>query len=306
MKVPISDAQRDAADRLSWFHSLEFGDCQTVGRFNPPFPPNVTLFGVMDLLNGIDVTGMRCLDVGPAHGLISFGLALRGAFVTAINIGGAKPPQISLAEEIYGVDLDYISPLSLEQSPNRFAAASFDLIICAGVMYHLLNPADVFFRLRPLLKRNGLLLMETVFAHDQKDPVFFLNTESGSFRQPTTYFLPSASALTGIAKLACFDVLATRVNSPIRFSLLGRAAMPEEVSDRTDFCQLCHETGFEDPLFSIANLAGALTSEIQFRGERGHKLLDVMSFTPDFPSHPKCIVSPVGSRILPHLKDSKL
>lgn len=295
--MPLTEAQFKLAQQLKWYHALDFGNYQAVGRISPPFPPNVTLFGVMDMLSGMDVAGMSCLDIGPAHGLISFGLALKGANVTAINIGGSKPPQIALGEEALGVRIDYRSPVSLAEAPAVFPEGSFDLIVCAGVMYHLLNPADVFFRLRPLLKRNGLLVMETVYAADVKEPVLVLNSEAGSFPQPTTYFLPSASALTGLAKLACFDVEATRVNSPRRFSLIGRAVLPDEVSQRSALCAVMHKTGFEDPMFQIAALSRAAESPIRYNGTRGHKAIDVTTYVPDFPPHPKAVTNPVGQML---------
>lgn len=303
--IKMTEFQIAEASQLDWYHALDFGDYQTVGRVTT-LPHNVTLFGVMDMLRNIDVRGKVCLDIGPAHGLISHGLAMRGANVTAVNIGGAKPRQFSLAEEIYGHAIEYISPLSLENCPKRFGRGSLDLIVCAGVMYHLLNPADVFFRLRPLLKKNGLLIMETVYAHDVKEPVILFNSETGAFRQPTTYFIPSATALHGMAKLASFDVVASRHNSPARYSLTGKAVLPHEVQNRTEFCATCHEVDFEDPLFNLSMLNNVEESTIVYMGERGHKHIDVSTYIPDFPSHPKSILNPLGSRIKAHLADSKL
>ena len=285
------------ANSLAWYHALEFGEYQTIGRIAPPNPPNMTLFGVMDILSNIDVSGFKCLDVGPAHGLVSFGLALRGGIVTAINIGGAKPPQIRLAEEIYGVELEYLSPVSLEQAPRVFQPATFDLIVCAGVMYHLLNPADVFFRLRPLLKRNGLLVVETVYEPNRNDPVLVLNSETGKFNQPTTYFIPTAEAIRGLARLSCFNILATRANSPVRFSLIGRAVLPDEVEVSTELLKKMLAMKFEDPLFDTGALGNAPSSRIRYGGAHGHMHLDVKSYAPSFPSHPVRIVNPLGKPI---------
>jgi SAM-dependent methyltransferase len=251
----------------------------------------------MDLLQGIDVAGMRCLDVGAAHGVISLGLALRGAAVTAIDIGGPKPPQIVLAEEILGVQIDYQSPISVEDAPRRFAPASFDLIVCAGVMYHLLSPADVFTRLRPILKRNGLLVMESACLANQKEPVLVLNTETGTYSEPTTYFLPSANAIPGLAKLACFDVVATRFNLPGRYALLGRAVPPAEVRNRSEQCRKVHGFGISDPSFSLAGFATAEQSSIRYSVQQGHAVLDLQTYRPEFPPNPKEIRTPLGKSV---------
>lgn len=162
--LKLTSEQISRANKLSWYHSLNFGDYRTLGRLKPPLRPNATLFGVMDLLSGIDVRGMSCLDVGTAHGLVALGLALQGAKVTATDVGATVSPQIELASEIYGVEIDYRAPIYLDNIHKHFEPGTFDLIVCAGVMYHLLNPADVFIRLRPLLKKRGLLIVESAFS----------------------------------------------------------------------------------------------------------------------------------------------
>ena len=294
--MKLTEHQLEVANRLNWYHALEFGEYQTVGRFAAHIPPNCTLFGVMDLLSGVDVNGMQCLDVGPAHGLVSFGLALRGGNVASINLGVGKPPQIALGEEIYGVEIDYRGGVPLEDANKEFSPAKFDLIVCAGVMYHLLNPADVFFRLRPLLKENGLLLIETVYAKDFDDPVLVLNSEvKKAFPQVTTYFLPSVSAIEGLAKLASFETLATRSSDPSRFALIARATQPGNVRDRSEICIKMHDFGFEDPLFDVKRLAEPTAhSSITYTGQPGHQHIDIRTYVPDFPSHPKVIKHPIG------------
>ena len=199
--MPLTEALKNQVDALAWYHAIDLGEYQTPGRFSPPLPPNVTLFGVMDILQDIPVSGMRCMDVGPAHGLISFGLALKGADVVAINIGSpTKGPHFAVLEQIFDVSILYQAPCSVADAPQQFTPASFDLIVCAGVMYHLINPAEVFFRLRPLLKRGGILVMETVYYPESDQPVLVLNSVNGTFAQPTTYFLASQTALEGLAR----------------------------------------------------------------------------------------------------------
>ena len=249
--ILLSESQIAIANELSWYHALDFGDYQTIGRISPPLPPNVTLFGVMDILSGINVSGMKCLDVGTAHGLISLGLALEGANVSATDVGAPVSKQITLASEIYGVSIDYRAPVYLENISQEFEPGSFDLIICAGVMYHLLSPADVFIRLRPLLKQNGLLVIESAFAKAAKEPVLVLNSETGDFTEPTTYFLPSISAIEGLARLACLDILSTRGCSPSRFALIGKAVLPHEVRNRTEQCKKIHSFGISLGAFTI-------------------------------------------------------
>lgn len=297
ISLSLNENQITTANNLSWYHALDFGDYQTIGRIPPPSSPNLTLFGVMDILSGIKVSGMKCLDVGTAHGLISLGLALKGAHVSATDVGASISPQIALASEIYDVSIDYRAPVYLEDISREFEPGSFDLIVCAGVMYHLLSPVDVFIRLRPLLKQGGLLVMESAYAHAVKEPVLVLNSETGDFTEPTTYFLPSASAIEGLARLACFDILSTRGCSPARFALLGRAVMPDEVRDRSDQCKKIHAFGISDPSFSDFKFEGMADSSIAYHGAYGYQWIDVKSYQPSFPSHPRKIIQPLGQSV---------
>ena len=293
----LTSEQVSRANELAWYHAIDYGSHQSAGRINPPLPPNMTLFGVMDILEGVNVSGMRCLEVGPAHGLISAGLFLKGAkSVSCIDIGPAMPPQMRLSEEVYGCSFDYHANTPLEKVQEVFESGYFDLVVCAGVMYHLLNPADVFFKLRPLIKPGGFIIIETVCVEGEKKPVLVLNSEEGGFPQPTTYFLASPSAVAGMAKLSCFDVLATRINSPARFSLIGRAVSHDKVKNRTPLCRKMHEYGFEDPAFEtfVSNTETDDCSMIVFDGIKGHKRIDVKKHIPNFPTHPKIMNKVVG------------
>ena len=292
----LTDEQLRRAEAMRWYHAIDFGKYQARGRNRPPYPPNMTLFGVMDILSNIDVKGMRVLEIGPAHGMISIGLAMRGAIVTAADIGGKKPPQISFCEEVFDVEIDYHAPLALEDIGNVFEKASFDLIVCAGVMYHLINPADVFFRTRPLLKQNGFIVVESVYADKEKEPVLVLNTEKTLMPEPTTYFVASESAIRGMAKLACFEVLASRENSPSRFTVLGRAVKPDEVSDRSEFLQRVHNTGITDPIFQNgkSDFDALPKSNISYLGDNEHKRINGKSYKPNFAPCPTEMSNPIG------------
>jgi len=295
-KVKLTEEQLKRAKSMRWYHAIDFGEYQARGRNRSPYPPNMTLYGVMDILSGIDVKGMRVLEIGPAHGMISIGLAIQGASVTACDVGGKKPPQISFCEEVFGIEIDYRAPLALEDVGSVFEKASFDLIVCAGVMYHLINPADVFFRLRPLLKQNGLMVMETVYAAKEKEPVLVLNTEKTLMAEPTTYFVASESAIRGMAKLASLEVLASRVNSPSRFTIIGRAVKPDEVSDRSEFLERVHNTGIIDPIFQNqkTDFDALSQSGIKFSGDLGHKRIDVKTHKPNFVPCPTELSNPIG------------
>jgi len=56
-----------------WFHSIDFGDFASSGRFAPNEPQNRTLFGVFDLLGKMDLSSGNVLDIGTMDGIVAFG-----------------------------------------------------------------------------------------------------------------------------------------------------------------------------------------------------------------------------------------
>ncbi|MDQ3580852.1 MAG: class I SAM-dependent methyltransferase, partial [Pseudomonadota bacterium] len=66
--------------------------------------------------------------------------------------------------------------VSLKDLPAIFNKGHFDLIILAGVIYHIFSPLEAIAICRNLLKENGLMLVETAMARG-KEPKLMLNTE---------------------------------------------------------------------------------------------------------------------------------
>src|SRR5262245_48163634 len=72
------DEFRSEMEKIDWFHAIDFGGFQSRGRFAKGVQ-NKTLLGVFDLMNGLDLTGRDCLDIGTVDGLTAFGMKAKGA-----------------------------------------------------------------------------------------------------------------------------------------------------------------------------------------------------------------------------------
>ncbi|MFI4872973.1 MAG: class I SAM-dependent methyltransferase, partial [Phycisphaerales bacterium JB061] len=230
----IAEIKQQAAG-MRWFHAIDFGEFQTSGRFKDGVPPNNTLHGAMDLLQHVDITGATCLDLGSAHGLMSFGLKMKGAGrVIALDRTERVGVAFSLARELLGLDVEY-QHCPASELVNTMGTRCADLIVAAGLMYHLANPGDAIYQTRRALKPGGLLVIETAYSSKRDDAVLvFNNVPDAPYNEPYTYFLPSKTAVIEMLRLACFDALAVRTGMNNRLTVLARAVAPHQVNDRCD------------------------------------------------------------------------
>ena len=284
------------AQESQWFHAIDFGDFSTSGRFPDGTPQNLTLYGAMEFLSKIDLNGKVALDIGSSDGLASFGMSAFGA-QRVVSIDSFDLPTYRIARKLLDIETDYRPRVQIKDAVQALGWKQFDAILCAGVIYHMLNPMSAFVECRKLLKDNGLLIMESPIAPDTDDPVLVLNTEWKDFLpEPSSYWIPSRSAMIGMMKLVGIDVIATRfLTAPTRLTVLGRAVEPADVNDRSDILKKVHEIDFCDFEFRFKDLdqhKGQSTIEVPQL--QRHRDIDPMKEQVDFPFQPQAESSGVG------------
>lgn len=284
---------RDAASRMKWFHALDLGGFQTSGRFPQGRPQNITLFPVIDLLQYVDVTGLTCLDVGTAHGLTAFGLKLRGA-ERVVATDTLEDPAFLLARRALQLDVEYLPRASISTTEAKLPGQQFDLVVIAGVIYHMLNPMDAILKARRLVKPYGLLVLESAYDPTEERPVLELNAESARYSEINTYWMPSRTAMLGMLRLAGFNPLAERyILRPGRLAIIARNVPFAEVENRTALCARMHELKLCDPE-SVSVPVGE-QSPIKYVGPRDVQKIDQQSYVPNWPPHPKRMDNVVGT-----------
>jgi 2-polyprenyl-3-methyl-5-hydroxy-6-metoxy-1,4-benzoquinol methylase len=280
-----------------WFHAIDFGDCQSSGRrFRSTLPDNLTLFGIMDMLGHIDLTGLACLDIGAADGLIAFNMATRGARrVVATDVSRNGRPAFYTSRDLLNLDVEMFPDTTFENIVDKLGEHTFDVVVCSGIMYHMLNPFDCILKARRLLKRNGLLLFQT--RHDPKEQGATLdfNPESRKLDQLNVYFVPSRSAVTGMLVLGGFQLLAIRTGTRNNFiSTLACNVDLAEITDAPPLIQAQLEHGI-----NYAEYKQDLPepdSEAFYRGPQNDAVIDDLTFEPDFPPHPTGSKPVLGSK----------
>jgi len=115
-------------------------------------------------LNYIDqrspVAGKKILDVGCGGGILSEGLAARGATVTGIDVGEAPLAVAELHKKESGFDIDYrlitIEELA-EQEPE-----SYDIVTCMEMLEHVPDPSSIIRACSKLVKPGGTVYFSTI------------------------------------------------------------------------------------------------------------------------------------------------
>lgn len=286
----------DEAAEIKWFHAIDFGDFQSPGRFPPNEPPNQTLFGVMDLLNNIDLTGLHCLDVGTADGLIAFNMASRGAArVVATDFARTGRKSFHTAQELLNLDVELVGHTTFDNIIEKLGEHQFDVVVCAGVMYHMLNPFDCILKARRLLKRNGLLIFQTRHHKRVEGAMLDFNPVSRKMDQINVFFVPSKQAVTGMLALGGFQQLAVRTSKRHEFiATISRNVRLGEVTDAPPLIAQQHESGIPYPEF--CRHLPEESSEASYHGPQNDMLIDDLNYRPNFPPHPTESKPAIGIR----------
>lgn len=123
-------------------------------------------------LNYIDeralLPGKKVVDVGCGGGILSEGLAQRGAYVTGIDMGEAPLSVARLHGLESGVEVDY-RQMTVESLAEE-EAGSYDVVTCLEMLEHVPDPASVIASCARLLKPGGDLFLSTI----NRNPKAFL------------------------------------------------------------------------------------------------------------------------------------
>ena len=108
----------------------------------------------------VSLAGKKVLDIGCGGGILSEAMALRGATVTAIDMGEAPLAVARLHQLESGVEVEYrqITAEALaEEMPEQF-----DVVTCLEMLEHVPDPASVIRACQRLVKPGGQVFFSTI------------------------------------------------------------------------------------------------------------------------------------------------
>lgn len=136
------------------------------GEFRPLHQMNPLRANYIDRRSA--VAGKRVLDVGCGGGILSEGLAQRGATVTGIDMGEAPLAVARLHLLESGLDIDY--RLATAEDLASEAAGSYDIVTCLEVLEHVPDPASLVNACAQLVRPGG----DVYFATINRNPKSYL------------------------------------------------------------------------------------------------------------------------------------
>ena len=277
-----------------WFHAIDFGGgAVSPGRFGRDVPPNYTLYGVFEWLRGLSLDGARVVDVGTMDGLIAFIAKARGA-AEVIATDLARRATFEAARERLGLAIDYRVPVSATDLPALLGPERADVIVLAGVLYHVLDPLAVMVACRRALRLGGFAVVETMYLFDEGNARMSFNPADTTARgvdHANVFWRPSRRALEGMLELVGFEVLGS-IAVDGRIATLARARRPSEIRPRGPRVELIHRSYMKYANYREAIDFDALehddgpTSVAEYHGPVGDRRLYPALHRPQVPFQP--------------------
>ena len=108
----------------------------------------------------VPLAGKRVVDIGCGGGLLSEGMAARGAEVIGIDMGEAPLSVARLHQHESGLTIDYRQTTAEQLAAGH--AGEFDLVTCMEMLEHVPDPATTIAACARLVKDGGLVVLSTI------------------------------------------------------------------------------------------------------------------------------------------------
>jgi SAM-dependent methyltransferase len=141
-----------------WYYAIELlPGLVTRGIYPPELPMLPRL-----MLRRCELAGADCLDLGCMEGLMTV-LMRRGGAARVLGVDAIDHclEKLDAVRHYHGAHFSYASVGLMYDLASKLKKSGFDLINCAGLLYHVFSPLSVLCGVRPLLKRGGLMIVST-------------------------------------------------------------------------------------------------------------------------------------------------
>jgi tRNA (mo5U34)-methyltransferase len=206
----MSDDERgdiqERIDSIAWYHEFEFPDGFVARSEYDGAEHRRTWDFIRENLNGIDFSAKSVLDLGCWDGYWSFYAEQRGAqrvlATDDLSQNWAGSDGLLLARELLKSSIEVKLDVSVYDL-TPLMGESFDIILCLGVYYHLVDPFYAFSQIRKLCHKDTLVIFEGDTATGQRSRQIYWDLQD----QTLPIFVPHPQCLAQMLNANYFDIV---------------------------------------------------------------------------------------------------
>ncbi|MDH3985853.1 MAG: bifunctional 2-polyprenyl-6-hydroxyphenol methylase/3-demethylubiquinol 3-O-methyltransferase UbiG [Gammaproteobacteria bacterium] len=146
------------ADEIEKFEKLASRWWDPNSEFKPLHDINPLRLDYIDRL--APLKDRKVIDIGCGGGLLTEGMAKRGAQVIGIDMGKAPLTIARLHQHESGLDIDYRQITAEQMAATE--SGSFDTVTCLEMLEHVPDPAAVIAACAQLIKDDGRVFLSTI------------------------------------------------------------------------------------------------------------------------------------------------
>jgi len=227
-----------------WYYSMELKP----GLFTPG-RDFVNVICTRELLARMSPSGLDACDIGTMEGMIPVLLKRRGARSVVALDAMDHSEKIRLVQSCTGEAFDYIPRVSLARVkevlserarlsnyyPDEWGQTKiqtgFDVLVLSGVLYHAVSPLHVIGLARTLLKRGGMLILETAAScQDQYTQNWVFRGDKWIYPSGSNTWFPTLNLLDHFLRFMKFKPIDC-VHGPIHEDIVRVAVAAVSVAD---------------------------------------------------------------------------
>lgn len=192
----------EAVNSLDWYHKIDLGN----GVVTPGHNWELVWQPIEAAIRALDLRGKQVLDIGCWDGKFTFLAESLGATVTATDLQNdvrQKRDTFALAANVLKSRAEYMPNVDVCKLSEFFPPASFDVIIFAGVLYHLRYPMFALSQIRRTLKPGGVMICESHSIVDDRSFIVFNYKDNRDF---SNWTFPTTAAIRKMVESSYFSV----------------------------------------------------------------------------------------------------
>jgi tRNA (mo5U34)-methyltransferase len=204
------DDAREAVEKINWYHEFDFpGGLSARKRDASLAKAHRKLWRFIETqLDQIEFTGKTVLDLGCWDGYWSFYAERRGArHVLATDDRTQNRTQsagLLLAKELFNSSIETRLDVSVYEAAKL--NEKFDIILCMGIYYHLVDPFHAFSQVRHCCHQDSIVVFEGEVTDGLRPNTMFYDL-SRHFSPYNAVFVPTVRVLNQMLEAAYFEVV---------------------------------------------------------------------------------------------------